>query len=101
MITREDIQSWLDRLDGGIVASREVEPNLWIAHTPDGAEVPLIYKATIDPAEASTVRLHIQGKLPPGAALYYGFGKDPFCNLTDELDMAVPMFGPMPIRSAN
>ncbi len=70
-------------------------------HTPDGAEVPLIYKATIDPAEASTVRLHIQGKLPPGAALYYGFGKDPFCNLTDELDMAVPMFGPMPIRSAN
>ena len=70
-------------------------------HTPDGAEVPLIYKTTIDPAEASTVRLHIQGKLPQGAVLYYGFGKDPFCNLTDELDMAVPMFGPMPIRSAN
>jgi sialate O-acetylesterase len=70
-------------------------------HTPDGAEVPLIYKATIDPAEASTVRLHVQGKLPQGAALYYGYGKDPFCNLTDELDMAVPMFGPMPIRPAN
>ncbi len=70
-------------------------------HTSDGAEVPLIYKVTIDPAEASTVRLHIQGRLPAGAVLYYGYGKDPFCNLTDELDIAVPMFGPMPIRSAN
>ncbi len=39
MITREDIQSWLDRLDGGSLTAREVEPNLWIAHTPDGAEV--------------------------------------------------------------
>jgi Tir chaperone family protein CesT len=39
MITREDVQSWLDRLDGGSVMAREVEPNLWIANTPDGAEV--------------------------------------------------------------
>ncbi len=70
-------------------------------HSPDGAEIPLIYKTTIDPAEASTVRLHVQGKVPPGAVLYYGFGKDPFCNVTDELDMAVPMFGPMPIHSTN
>jgi sialate O-acetylesterase len=66
-------------------------------HAPNGAEIPLIYKATIDPAEASTVRLHIQGKIPPGSVLYYGYGKNPFCNLTDQQDMAVPMFGPMPI----
>ena len=39
MITRDDVQSWLDRLDGGSLTAREVEPNLWIAHTPDGAEV--------------------------------------------------------------
>ena len=43
MVTREDIQSWLDRLDGGSVTAREVEPNLWIANTPDGAEVVVHY----------------------------------------------------------
>jgi hypothetical protein len=39
MITREDIQSWLDRLDGGGLTVAEIEPNLWLARTPDDAEV--------------------------------------------------------------
>ena len=39
MITREDIQSFLDRLDGGGLSVAEVEPNLWLARTPDDAEV--------------------------------------------------------------
>ena len=67
---------------------------------PKNEELAAIYKAAIDPAEASTVELFVQGKLPPGAALYYGFGKDPYCNLRDAEDMAAPMFGPLPIRTA-
>jgi hypothetical protein len=39
MITREDIQSWLDRLDGGGLTVSEIEPNLWLARTADDAEV--------------------------------------------------------------
>ena len=39
MITREDIQSWLDRLDGGGLAVAEIEPNLWLARTAEDAEV--------------------------------------------------------------
>lgn len=39
MITREDIQSFLDRLDSGSLAVTEVEANLWIARTRDDAEV--------------------------------------------------------------
>ena len=39
MITREDIQSFLDRLDGGGLTVAEVEPNLWLARTADDAEV--------------------------------------------------------------
>jgi len=39
MITREDIQSWLDRLDGGALTVIEIEPNLWLARTRDDAEV--------------------------------------------------------------
>jgi hypothetical protein len=43
MITREDIQSWLDRLDGGGLHIEEPERNLWIATNGDGAEVVLNY----------------------------------------------------------
>ena len=39
MITREDIQSFLDRLDAGNLTVMEIEPNLWLARTPDDAEV--------------------------------------------------------------
>jgi hypothetical protein len=39
MITREDVQSWLDRLDGGGLTVAEIEPNLWLARTPDDSEV--------------------------------------------------------------
>jgi hypothetical protein len=43
MITREDIQSYLDRLEAGALTITEVEPNLWIAKTPDDAEVVVHY----------------------------------------------------------
>jgi hypothetical protein len=39
MITREDIQSFLDRLEGGALTVTEIEPNLWLARTRDDAEV--------------------------------------------------------------
>jgi hypothetical protein len=39
MVTREDIESWLTRLDGGTVDYKEVEPGLWLVHTSAGAEV--------------------------------------------------------------
>ena len=39
MITREDIQSFLDRLEGGALTVTEVEPNLWLARTREDAEV--------------------------------------------------------------
>ncbi len=67
-------------------------------HAPSGDPVPLIYKARVDPSDRAVVLLHIGGKLPEGAVLRYGWGKDPYCNLTDEADMAVPVFGPMAIQ---
>jgi hypothetical protein len=39
MVTKEDLQSFIDRLDGGSVESKEVEPGLWIVRTSQGAEV--------------------------------------------------------------
>jgi hypothetical protein len=43
MITREDIQSFLDRLDGGSLSVKEIEPNLWLTRTADDAEVVVHY----------------------------------------------------------
>ena len=39
MVTREDVQSWLERLDGGMLEVKELEPGLWLAKARDGAEV--------------------------------------------------------------
>ena len=39
MISRDDIQSWLERLEGGNLDVRELEPNLWLVRTGEGAEV--------------------------------------------------------------
>ena len=43
MVTREDIQSYLDRAEGGTVESTEIEPGLWRAKTQSGAEVVVHY----------------------------------------------------------
>ncbi len=43
MVTREDIQSYLDRVEGGTAETTEVEPGLWRAKTQSGAEVVVHY----------------------------------------------------------
>lgn len=43
MITREDLQSFFDRLYGGNVSVMELEPNIWLIRTADGAEVVVHY----------------------------------------------------------
>jgi hypothetical protein len=30
--------------------------------------------------------------------LRYGLGRNPYCNVRDTLDMALPVFGPFPIE---
>jgi sialate O-acetylesterase len=67
-------------------------------HDSAGKPVAAIYKAVVDPAEASTVLLYVSGKLPEKASVWYGFGKDPYCNVHDSADFAVPVFGPLAIQ---
>lgn len=64
----------------------------------DGSEIPLIYDAAVG-ASKDTVILKLVGAVPAGASLWYGYGMDPYCNLTDALDMAVPVFGPISLES--
>jgi type 1 glutamine amidotransferase len=60
----------------------------------DGTSIPLIFEAAVGKAR-DTVILKLSGPVPPHAALWYGHGLNTYCNLTDGLDMAVPVFGPI------
>lgn len=60
----------------------------------DGSELPLIFDAAVGPAR-DTVILKLAGPVPEKVFLWYGHGFDPYANLTDGLDMAVPVFGPV------
>lgn len=62
----------------------------------DGTEIPLIFDAALGQSK-DTVLLKLVGPVPAGANLWYGHGMDPVCNLADVLDMAVPVFGPIPL----
>ena len=60
----------------------------------DGSALPLIFEAGVGKAR-DTVILRLSGPVPERAALWYGYGMDPYCNLADSSDMAVPVFGPI------
>lgn len=62
-----------------------------------GNALPLIYKVTVDPLRPSEVLLHLTETPPKDVHLWYGFGLDPCSNLADTSDMAVPVFGPIPL----
>jgi sialate O-acetylesterase len=66
-----------------------------------GRALALIYKTTLD---GSTAVLHLafdaqynEARLREGTYLWYGWGCGPYCNITDEADMAIPAFGPLPL----
>lgn len=67
-------------------------------HAPTGEVLPLIYKQQVDPHDPQSVLLHLTGKLPEGAMLRYGAGKDPYVNLRDEAGFGVLAFGPLPVK---
>lgn len=63
----------------------------------EGQQLPLVYDAAVDPEDQNAVVLRLAGDVPPGSQLWYGYGLDPYCNLTDAEDMAAPTFGPWEI----
>ena len=66
-----------------------------------GRELPMVYKTTLD---GSTAVLYLaldaqynEARLQEGTYLWYGWGCRPYCNVTDDADMAIPAFGPLPL----
>ena len=59
----------------------------------EGTEMPLIYKVTLEGTEA-ILKLS-DDPSPDGLYLWYGYGLDPYCNITDMSGASVPAFGPV------
>ncbi|MDQ2800985.1 MAG: sialate O-acetylesterase [Armatimonadota bacterium] len=82
-------------VNGGLTAKSR--PAGFSLRDADGNELVSLYKITL---EGDGAVLHLsQGEfpLPSGASLWYGWGLDPFCNITDAEDAPVPAFGPVPV----
>jgi len=47
MVTRDDVQSWIDRLNGNVQAAEELQPGLWVIHTVEGAELVIHYNPPV------------------------------------------------------
>jgi sialate O-acetylesterase len=88
------IEVTFDDVNGKLVSEGRIAG--FSLRTPAGAEIPAIYKATI--RGGNTVVLATQGKLPEDAQLWYGYGKDPYCNLRDERGFGVLATGPISIQ---
>jgi sialate O-acetylesterase len=61
----------------------------------DGVAKPWIYAVAVDATDPATIVINGIGNLGEGDTLSYGYGFDPYCNLVDAQDMAVPAFGPV------
>jgi sialate O-acetylesterase len=62
----------------------------------DSTPIPMA-ECRIDDEQPDTVAISFIEAVPAGAELWYGNGLNPAVNLTDQADMAAPVFGPMPI----
>ena len=59
----------------------------------------IVIRQELDPEGTDSILLHLSFKLAsqPELYLWYGYGANPFCNVTDEEGMALAMFGPIAI----
>ena len=93
----EASNGWLrvsfDHVQGGLKAAGR--PTGFSLRDADGRDMPLIYKVILDGSDA-LLKITEPASLR-GANLWYGWGLEPYVNLTDAAGAAVPAFGPVRI----
>ncbi|MHB0998084.1 MAG: sialate O-acetylesterase [Armatimonadota bacterium] len=63
-----------------------------------GKDGPMVFKVDFDPKDPSSVIVWYSKPIEKPIKLYYGAGLDPYTNIVDSKDMAVPAFGPILIE---
>lgn len=59
---------------------------------------PMVFKVEFDPNDPSSVIVWYTSPIRTPVKLYYGLGLNPYVNITDSRDMAIPAFGPITIQ---
>lgn len=86
-----------DGVTGGLSLSDHV-PGFTVRDG-DGAPIPSVWRAEVDPHARDTVVVTLAGPpSPSGDFVWYGYGTAPHCTLVDDADMAVPAFGPISLQ---
>ncbi len=91
---RYQIRVNFDGIQGTLAASGR--PAGFSLRDPNGAEVQLIYKIVLDGSDAVLNLNEDPSSL--GLHLWYGYGLNPYCNITDTSGASIPAFGPVPVE---
>jgi sialate O-acetylesterase len=59
---------------------------------------PVVFKVDLDPKDPSSAIVWYSKEITSPVKLYYGLGINPYCNIVDSKDMAIPAFGPITIE---
>ncbi len=87
----------LTEVNGLLVSDGRI--NGFSVHDAKGEMIPMIYRSRFDPKDPTVIYFDtLAAKLPDGASLRYGAGKDPYCNVRDTSDLSLPAFGPLAIQ---
>ena len=76
---------------GGLHSSGR--PSGFSVRDSNGRELPFVYKVILH--ENTVILCLIDDPLPPSTVLWYGWGLNPYCNVTDAADATLPAFGPL------
>jgi sialate O-acetylesterase len=91
----QQLRVTFDQVNGGLQSAGRAS-GFSVSSGPNQDNFPCILKAEIAADNPNVVVLWVQN-LPDDANLWYGRTLDPYCNIVDQANMAVPVFGPMPV----
>lgn len=63
-----------------------------------GSDGPMVFRVDLDPKDPAAVIIRYSKPIDKPISLYYGVGLNPYVNIVDSKDMAIPAFGPIEIK---
>ena len=93
LISRKSLDYGFEDVNGDLNPERLVRG--FSLRDADQNDLGLVFEAMPDPRQPGSVLVLLRAPVPEGSSLWYGWGPDPVCTLTDSEGMAAPAFGPV------
>ncbi len=91
----QQLRVTFSQVNGGLQAAGRMA-GFSISEGADGPDIPCIFNMEPAPDDPATIILWVQ-EFPKTPYLWYGRGFNPYCNVVDEANMALPVMGPLAI----